>query len=107
MLASQSAPAPRSSRPLLGPGTTRYSQPRGTHGDRYWLWTHKRTGLEVAYGPLLRSYEACWLLSGALRSAQIRSLKYHGKYHEAWPLGLKQQTGPSHASLGSRSRSCW
>lgn len=39
------------------------------------------TGLETAPSPQLRSYEACQLLSGALRSAQIRSLKYHGKYH--------------------------
>jgi hypothetical protein len=44
------------------------------------------TGLEVAPGPLLRPYAACLLLSGALRSAEIRSLKYHGKYHgESFP----------------------
>jgi hypothetical protein len=81
------ASAPRSSRPFLGPGTTRYPQPRGTHGDRYWLRIH--TTLEVASGPLLRSYAACLLLSGALRSAEIRSLKYHGKYHgESVPDGI-------------------
>jgi hypothetical protein len=39
------------------------------------------TGLELAPGPQLRSDTACPLISGALRSAQIRSLKYHGKYH--------------------------
>ncbi len=89
MVALQPASAPRSSRPFLGPGTTRYSQPRGTHGDRYWLWTHSFTGLEVASRPRLRRYGACFLLSGALRSAEIRSLKYHGKYHgEPIPDGL-------------------
>jgi hypothetical protein len=36
------------------------------------------TGLELAPGHL-RSDTACLLLSGALRSAQIRSLKYHGE----------------------------
>ncbi len=45
------------------------------------------TGLELSSGLQLRCYEAPELLSGALRSSEIRPLKYRGKYHGPLPFG--------------------
>jgi hypothetical protein len=68
------------------------------------------TGLELAPGTQLRADTACQLLSGALRSAQIRSLKYHGKYHgESVPDGtyfLRSMNSAGERTGGTASASC-
>src|ERR1019366_1052720 len=96
---------------VIGPGA-RDSQPRAARRDRYWWRIRTQPGLEVASGSRLRSCAACLLLSGALRSAEIRSLKYHG---ESVPDGLllalaefieREKNSAGERTGGTASRSC-